>query len=209
MFIINTSSTWFGHHYAHLQETKSCVTARDELRCFCLICLVAIVGRCVVGWEDCSRYCSTRRVIFTAETCSSRFKVGKISNCYIYNFLLCYWFFSYLTTFFFTASVVKRGIISLLLHFRYHRYFFFSVIIISNIFIVTTTTTTIIIYVHLNKIIVMFAVPSPPCLSLLFLSTTTSISYIIIFISLSFLIMTVFAITFLFFLSLVWFLIHH
>jgi len=27
MFIINTFSTCFGHHYAHLQENKTCVTA--------------------------------------------------------------------------------------------------------------------------------------------------------------------------------------
>ena len=32
-FIINTFSTCFGHHYAHLQENKTCVTARDVLRC--------------------------------------------------------------------------------------------------------------------------------------------------------------------------------
>jgi len=49
MFIINTFSTWFEHHYAHLQETKSCVTARDELRWFSRMWLVAVVGRCVVG----------------------------------------------------------------------------------------------------------------------------------------------------------------
>jgi len=32
MFIINTFSTCFGHHYAHLQETKTCVTARGVLK---------------------------------------------------------------------------------------------------------------------------------------------------------------------------------
>jgi len=31
MFIINTFSTCFGHHYAHLQENKTCVTARGVL----------------------------------------------------------------------------------------------------------------------------------------------------------------------------------
>jgi len=31
MFIINTFSTCFGHHYAHLQETKTCVTAHGVL----------------------------------------------------------------------------------------------------------------------------------------------------------------------------------
>jgi len=44
-------STCFGHHYAHLQENKTCVTARGELRCFCWLWLVAVVGRCVVGCE--------------------------------------------------------------------------------------------------------------------------------------------------------------
>jgi len=34
MFIINTFSTCFGHHYAHLQENKTCVTARGVLRSF-------------------------------------------------------------------------------------------------------------------------------------------------------------------------------
>jgi len=33
MFIINTFSTCFGHHYAHLQENKTYVTARGVLRC--------------------------------------------------------------------------------------------------------------------------------------------------------------------------------
>jgi len=35
MFIINTFSTCFGHHYAHLQENKTCVTARGVLRLSC------------------------------------------------------------------------------------------------------------------------------------------------------------------------------
>jgi len=52
MFIINTFSTCFGHHYAHLQENKACVTARGVLRWFCWMWLVAVVGRCVVGCED-------------------------------------------------------------------------------------------------------------------------------------------------------------
>ena len=37
MFIINTFSTCFRHHYAHLQESKTCVTARGVLRWFCWI----------------------------------------------------------------------------------------------------------------------------------------------------------------------------
>jgi len=34
MFIINTFSTSFGHHYAHLQETKTCVTALHVVPAF-------------------------------------------------------------------------------------------------------------------------------------------------------------------------------
>ena len=49
MFIINTFSTCFEHHYANLQENKTCVTARGVLRWFCWMWLVAVVGRCVVG----------------------------------------------------------------------------------------------------------------------------------------------------------------
>ena len=58
-FIINTFSTCFGHHYAHLQENKTYVTACGVLRWFCWMCLVAVVGRCVVGCEQCEGYCST------------------------------------------------------------------------------------------------------------------------------------------------------
>ena len=69
MFIINTSSTCFGHHYAHLQETKTCVTARGVLRWFCWMWLVAVVGRCVVGCEQCEGYCST---LVGCEHCEGR-----------------------------------------------------------------------------------------------------------------------------------------
>jgi len=58
MFIINTFSTCFGHHYVHLQENKTCVTACGVLRWFCWMWLVAVVGRCVVGCEHCGGYCS-------------------------------------------------------------------------------------------------------------------------------------------------------
>jgi len=51
MFIINTFSTCFGHHYAHLQKNKTCVTARGVLRWFCWMWLVALVARCVVGYN--------------------------------------------------------------------------------------------------------------------------------------------------------------
>jgi len=53
MFIINTFSTCFGHHYAHLRENKTCVTARGVLRWYCWMWLVAVVGHCVVGCEHC------------------------------------------------------------------------------------------------------------------------------------------------------------
>ena len=72
MLIINTFSTCFGRHYAHLQETKTCVTARGGLRWFCWIWLVAVVGRCVVGCEHCEGYCSTgllKMGIMMPETC--------------------------------------------------------------------------------------------------------------------------------------------
>jgi len=58
MFIINNFSTCFGHHYAHLQENKTCVTARGVLRSFCWMWLVAVVGRCVVGCEHCEGWFS-------------------------------------------------------------------------------------------------------------------------------------------------------
>jgi len=37
MFIINTFSTCFGHHYAHLQENKTCVTARGRTATFTVL----------------------------------------------------------------------------------------------------------------------------------------------------------------------------
>jgi len=40
-----------GHHYAHLQENKTCVTACGVLRWFCWMWLVAVLGRCLVGCE--------------------------------------------------------------------------------------------------------------------------------------------------------------
>jgi hypothetical protein len=54
MFILTSISTCFGHHYAHLQENKEPVTAFGVLFCFCWMWLVAVVGRCVVGHEQCS-----------------------------------------------------------------------------------------------------------------------------------------------------------
>ena len=54
MFIITTVSTCFGHHYVHLKENKGPVTAFGVLFWFCWMWLVAVVGRCVVGCEQCS-----------------------------------------------------------------------------------------------------------------------------------------------------------
>jgi len=56
--------TCFGHHYAHLQENKTCVTARGVLCWFCWMWLVAVVGRCVIGCE----HCESRTVTFTVLT---------------------------------------------------------------------------------------------------------------------------------------------
>ena len=64
MFIMNNFSTCFGHHYDHLQENKTYVTARGVLRWFCWMWLVAVVGRCVVGCEHCAGYCSTLSTCF-------------------------------------------------------------------------------------------------------------------------------------------------
>ena len=58
MFIIATVSTCFRHHFAHLQEIKDCVTAFGVLFWFCWMWLVAVVGRCIVGCEQCEGYCS-------------------------------------------------------------------------------------------------------------------------------------------------------
>ena len=57
MFIFNNFSTCFGHHYAHLQENKTYVTACGVLRWFCWLWLVAFVGRWVIGCEHCEGYC--------------------------------------------------------------------------------------------------------------------------------------------------------
>jgi len=54
--LLSTSvSTYFWHHYAHLQENKGPVTAFGVLFWFCCMWLVAVVGRCVVGCEHCSK----------------------------------------------------------------------------------------------------------------------------------------------------------
>jgi hypothetical protein len=51
--LLTSDSTCFGHHYAHLQEIKDRVIAYGVLRWFCWMWLVVIVGRCVVGCEQC------------------------------------------------------------------------------------------------------------------------------------------------------------
>jgi len=54
--LLSTSvSTCFGHHYAHLQENKDHVSAYGVLHWFCWMWLVAVVGRCVVGCEQCAK----------------------------------------------------------------------------------------------------------------------------------------------------------
>ena len=56
MFIFNNFFTCFGHHYAHLQEDKTCVTARGVLRWFCWMLLVAVVGRWTVTFTVLTPY---------------------------------------------------------------------------------------------------------------------------------------------------------
>jgi hypothetical protein len=59
--LLTSVSTCFGHHYAHLQENKGPVTVFGVLFWFCWMWLVAIVGRCVVGCEQCSHPTTQRR----------------------------------------------------------------------------------------------------------------------------------------------------
>ena len=52
--LLSTSvSTCLGHHHVHLQENKDRVTAYDVLLWYCWMWLVAVVGHCVVGCEQC------------------------------------------------------------------------------------------------------------------------------------------------------------
>ena len=61
--LLSTSiPTCFGHHYAHLQENKDRVTAFCVLLWFCWVWLVAVVGSCVVGCEQCYTSSRTRAV---------------------------------------------------------------------------------------------------------------------------------------------------
>jgi hypothetical protein len=58
--LLTSVSTCFVHHYAHLQENKDRVTAFGVLFWFCWMWLVAFVGRCLVGCEQCESFCSTQ-----------------------------------------------------------------------------------------------------------------------------------------------------
>jgi len=60
--LLSTSvSTCFGHHYVHLQEDKDRVIVYGILCWFWWMWLVAVVGRCVVGCEQCcSKYSITQ-----------------------------------------------------------------------------------------------------------------------------------------------------
>jgi len=52
--LLTSVSTCFGHHYSHLQKNKERVTAFGVLIWFCWMWLVAVVGRYLVGCEQCS-----------------------------------------------------------------------------------------------------------------------------------------------------------
>ena len=52
--LLTSVSTYFGHHYAHLQENKDPITAFGVLFWFCWMWLVVVVGRCIIGCEQCS-----------------------------------------------------------------------------------------------------------------------------------------------------------
>jgi len=57
--LLTSISTCFGHHYAHLQESKEPLTAFGVLFWFCWMWLVAGVGRCLVGCEHPTSQCFT------------------------------------------------------------------------------------------------------------------------------------------------------
>jgi len=47
--LLTSVSTCFGYHYALIQESKDRVTAYGELRWFCWMWLVSVVGRFLAG----------------------------------------------------------------------------------------------------------------------------------------------------------------
>jgi len=49
--LLTSVSTCFGHHYAHLQESKGPITAFGVLFWFCWMWLVAVVGHCLAGCD--------------------------------------------------------------------------------------------------------------------------------------------------------------
>ena len=59
--LLTSVSTCFGHYYAHLQKNKDPVTAFGVLFWFCLMWLVAVVGRCLEGCEHYEDFCSTEQ----------------------------------------------------------------------------------------------------------------------------------------------------
>ena len=56
--LLTSVSSFFGHHYAHLQENKGPITAFGVLFWFCWMWLVAVVGRCLAGCEHYEGFCS-------------------------------------------------------------------------------------------------------------------------------------------------------
>jgi len=76
MFIFNNFSTCFGHHYAHLQENKTYVTACVVLRCnkwgkLDISFNVFFVWYCVVNLDGIS--CVYENVVCTPRETPSRF----------------------------------------------------------------------------------------------------------------------------------------
>ena len=62
--LLSTSvSTCFGHHYGHLQENKTCVTACGVLRWFCWMWLVVVVVFSVTS-RTLSANCHRRHVLY-------------------------------------------------------------------------------------------------------------------------------------------------
>jgi hypothetical protein len=49
--LLTSVSKCFRHHYANLQENKGPVASVGVLFWFCWMWLVAVVGRCLVGYE--------------------------------------------------------------------------------------------------------------------------------------------------------------
>jgi len=53
----------FGHHYAHLQESKEPVTVFGVFVWFCWMWLVAVVGRCLAVCEEMVRESLKEKII--------------------------------------------------------------------------------------------------------------------------------------------------